>query len=224
MLFLNKNKKRLAILYLCLGEDNDKWEEMHNTLEKYFMPKVEKHYFVFSDDIKRFKIAKHIYPFEIPNLPTPLNEVMKIHHFLSKEDLYAGFDYMMFLDSSCNITSKVDDKDVFPRSILSERFSFLLDHSKDSLKPEDYPYERNYDSTAFVNYNRGKYYIDDSFVLGETNSFLEMCHTLDNNILEDLKHNYISDRVIELHLNKYIVNIVDGRILDKIKGLSIEEQ
>lgn len=224
MLFINKKKKKLAILYLCLGEDNDNWEERHETLEKYLMPKLEKHYFVFTDDIKRFKMAKHIYPFEVPNLPTPLNDVMKIHHFLKKEDLYAGFDYMMTLDSTCEISSKVDDKDILPRSILSERYSFLLDHSKDSLKSEDYPYERNHESTAFVNYNRGKHYIDDSFLLAEKDAFLEMCHTLDDNILTDLKNNYISERVFEVHLNRFIVNKVDCRIIDTIKGLRIYDE
>ena len=219
MLFINKKKKKVAILYLCLGEDNDHFEEIHSACEKHLLHKVEKHYFVFTDDIKRYKMAKHVYPFEVPNLPEPLNEVMKIHHFLSKEDLYTGFDYIMILDPKYLVTSKVSDKDILPRSILTERFSFLLDHSKDSLKPEDYPYERNHESTAFVNYNRGKYYISDSLVIGEAIAFLEMCHTIDTNILEDLKNHYISDNVLEAHLNKYIVNLVDGRIIDNVKGL-----
>ncbi len=219
MLFINRKKKKIALLFLCLGKDNDFFNEIHSSFEKFFLPKLEKHYFVFTDEIKRYRTSKHVYPFDVHSLPEPLNEVLKIHHFLSKEDLYNGYDYMAMVDTKYFVSQKINDKDLLPRSILNERFSFLIDHRFDNLHIEEYPYERNHESKAFVNYNRGKYYISDSLVVGEASAFLDMCHELDDNILADLNNNYICKDVIQTHLNKYIVNIVDCRYIDRLDGL-----
>lgn len=219
MLFFNKKKKKIAILFLCIGKENDYFNEIHESYEKYFLPKAEKHYFVFTDEIKRYKMVKHVYPFDVPNLPTPLNNLLKINHFLKQIDLYTGYDYIMMADSNYFISSKVDEKDVLPRSILNERYTFMLENSKLGINPEEFPYERNHESTAFVNYNRGKFYISDAFVLGEEAAFLELCKTINENILTDLANNYITPRGLEAHLNKYIVNVIDCRFIEQLKEL-----
>lgn len=44
-------KKKIGMLYLCTGPYSLFWEDYYHSFEKFFLEDIEKHYFVFTDDV-----------------------------------------------------------------------------------------------------------------------------------------------------------------------------
>jgi hypothetical protein len=70
---------------------------------------------------------------------------------------------------------------------------------------EQFPYDRNNKSNAFIPHGIGSRYYQNCFQGGDGKQFLEMCKTLQARIESDLRNNYIALWHDESYMNRYMV-------------------
>ena len=78
---------------------------------------------------------------------------------------------------------------------------------------DEYCYDRNEKGLAYIPFGQGKYYVQGALNGGKVNEFLKLITELDNNVEEDLKNDIIALWHDESHLNRYILNRNDIKVL-----------
>ena len=199
-------KSRVAILYICTGKYVVYWKNFFKSAEKYLLPGIEKHYFVFTDADKIYADKREdIHRIFQELLPFPKGSLMRFDMFLKIESTLAKFDYMFFFNSNIIFVNNILETELFPSSEENGLVGYL--HSMFyNKKPEEYIYERNKLSTAFVPVGVGKRYYQGCLIGGVSEDFLEMCRVLDKNIKADLRNDFIAIWWDESHLNHYFLD------------------
>lgn len=206
--------KSIGILYICTGPYCLFWEDFYNTFEKNFLPGFEKKYFVFTD-------ADYIYKEELPNViryetkpqPWPLITLLRFATFLSIEDEIKKCDYLMFSNANIVCEKTVDASEILPRESYGETLFVTAHPGYFKKNKAEYPYEHDKKSLAYIPWNLGNTYVIGAFFGGTSKAFIGLSKTLRKNIEEDLKRNVIAKWHDESHLNRYIVNRYDIRVL-----------
>ena len=206
--------KSIGILYICTGPYYLFWKDFFKSFEAKFLTDYEKKYFVFTD-------AKHIYAEDNPNVkkykldpqPWPLITLLRFATFLSIKNDLKDCDYLMFSNANIVCDDFITESEFLPRIEKGEKI-FVTSHpgyyKKDKLS---FPYERHSRSLAYVPWNCGENYVIGAMFGGTRNAFLTMAKVLNTRIEEDLKRNVIALWHDESHLNRYIVNRSDVRVL-----------
>jgi len=198
-------RQKIGILYICTGKYDIFWKEFYKSCEKYFLPGYTKEYFVFTD-------TKNLYNEEAPNinkiyqakLQFPLDTLMRFDMFLSIEEQLQQIDYLYFLNANIVFVKKIIDEEVFPTEEENGLIGYQHAAFYDKL-PNEFIYERNPKSTAFVEPGKGNCYYQGCFIGGKLENFLAMCKILDKSIKEDLKNNFIAIWWDESHINHYLL-------------------
>lgn len=194
---------KIAIVYIATGNYKALWPEFYASAEKNFLPNYEKHYFVFSDE----NIAKNI------NNTTyiyrkwhgfPLDSLDRFELFISIEKKLRHYQYVYFLNANAQIVQPIG-KEIFPSTqqkiVVAAHPTYYLRRN-----PDEWPYERRQESTAYIPYGKGEYYVQGAFIGGRTKDFLEMSQILAEKIQEDKKNNIMAVWHDESHLNAYIID------------------
>lgn len=207
-----KSKEKLGILYICTGPYIYFWKLFYDTFNQYFMPDVEKEYYVFTDiDSIYNEHTTNVHKFFLENKPWPLVTLLRFHTFLSIEDELKKNDYLMFCNANLACNRMVSKSEIMPRK--NENYFFTLHPGFFQKRPWEFCYERRSVSTAYIPYNCGKAYVIGAIFGGRTEAFLEMARILESNINTDLKKNIIAEWHDESHINHYILNRKDIRFL-----------
>ena len=193
---------KIAIVYIATGNYSVFWPVFYESMEKYFLPDYEKHYFVFSDqEIKGGKNVTHIYRkwHGFPN-----DSLDRFEMFVSIEKQLKSYQYTYFLNANSEVLQPVG------REILPSRQQKLVVamHPKyyRNANVYNYPYERRYFSTAYIPNGVGRYYVQGAFNGGRTQDYLKMSKTLVENIKKDKENGVMAIWHDESHLNKYILD------------------
>lgn len=206
--------QKIGVLYICTGPYYLFWEDFYKSFEEKFIRDIKKEYYVFTD-------AERIYGEEFENVhrikldpqPWPLVTLLRFATFLSIEDELKKCNYLMFSNANMVCDEVIEFDDMLPRKEKQEHL-FVTTHpgylGKHIISK---PYDRNKKSLAYVPWNCGKDYVIGAMFGGETEAFLRMSKTLKQRIEEDLKHNIIAKWHDESHLNRYIINRNDVRII-----------
>ena len=197
--------KKIGIFYICTGPYKLFWEDFYNSAEQYFLQNIEKHYFIFTDDVNfiSYKNSK-IHLYHIDNLPWPLITLFRFRYFLSVKDDLIDMDYLMFSNSNMKFVSEVTAEEFLPREEKNESLFFTLHPGYINAKPQHKPFDRNKNCSAYLPYNYKGPYVIGAMNGGTKDAFLLMANTLNKNIEEDLKHNIIATWHDESQINKYI--------------------
>ncbi len=202
-----KNRKIIGILYICTGPYSAFWKNFFISFEEKFIKECEKRYFVFSDSKKLYgeDNCDRITKYPIPQLPWPLNTLLRFHYFVDKKEELSKCDYLFFSNANMVCNEYVYIEEFFPSNINKDLF-FTAHPGYVNASCIDYPYERNKKSLAYIPWNQGKHYVIGAFFGGKTNAFLEMSTILKTRIEDDLKKNIIALWHDESHINRYILN------------------
>ena len=194
---------KIAILYICTGNYDVFWETFYKSSEKYFLTNSEKHYFVFTDSHKIYN-QKNIRITKVhqKNLGWPYNTLMRFNMFKRIENQLKDFDYIFFLNDNILFVDKVTE-DILP---INEDLLVVKHPAFYNRNNLEFTYDRNEESTAYIEIGKGKYYVAGGFNGGKSKSFIKLINDLDKNINEDLKHNVIARWHDESYLNKYILD------------------
>ena len=194
--------KKVAILYICTGKYVLFWDIFFPAAEKYFLPQVEKHYFVFTDmDISHTDVTR-VHRIQQENLGWPGNTLKRFHIFSKIKEKLQQFDFIYFINSN-----------MIPQDYINEE---ILPSEKEGLVVTTHPgfynekkckfsYDRNSKCQAYVPQEKGNIYICGGFNGGRTNDYIQMIYELKNAIDIDEKNGIIALWHDESHLNKYIL-------------------
>lgn len=202
---------KIGILYIALGKYTVFWKDFYLSAEKYFMVSEEKEYFIFTD-------AKEIYASDQKNvnliywdnLGWPKNTLLRFEMFNSKKELYCNTDYLYFFNANLKFIKPIG------REFLLENDNLLCVRHPGFINVKNasyYPYCRQKKSTAYIPYSEGRVYVQGALNGGKTKEFLEMAATLERNVRVDFEKGIIAEVHDESHLNKYILNRNDIKIL-----------
>lgn len=205
---------KVAILYICTGKYRLFWSEFYRSCEQYFLKNIaELHYFVWTDEsiIENQSINQNrIHQFYQAPQPWPYNTLKRFDFFLSAKDQLKEFDFVFFMNANLLITREIGLNFLPLYNDL-----LVVNHPGAFFKsPQEFTYERNPQSTAYIPMGQGDYYVAGGLNGGKTEPFLAMCEQLSANIKQDEQNGIIALWHDESHLNRYILDNLNYKILE----------
>lgn len=206
--------KKVAILYICTGRYSRFWNDFYLTSEKFFLNNCEKEYFVFTDG-KIDIFNKRVHKIRQKKLGWPYDTLLRFRMFNTIKNELQNFDYIFFLNANIQFVESVDE------SILPTKQEKLLAVQHPGFYNKgraEYTYETNPLSTAFINTYEGNDYYMGGFNGGVSTEYIKLIEILNASIDEDLKKGIIAVWHDESHLNKYLLNFKNLKVLDQSYG------
>ena len=205
---------KIAIVYTCTGDYVYFWEGFYRSFHEKFVPEAEKDYFVFTDAEALFaeKDDPHIHRIRQENLGWPGNTLYRFRMIHSIEEQLRSFDYVFLFNANLVCMETVHAKDVLPEG---NRIVVVQHPKSDVRRPYKHPYDRNPKSIAYIPYTelKAKYYVCGGINGGSTDAYLSMIRDLDRRVDEDDAHGVLARYHDESHINRYIVDHPDYRLL-----------
>lgn len=201
---------KIAILYICTGRYNQFFHEFYISSKKHFLSNVEKHFFVWTDDLNLcdYNDVSLIYK-ECKGFP--LDSLMRFEMFLGIKEKLDKFDYTYFFNSNMLFVSDISEE-ILP--INRGEIVFTLNAGYYNKSKFLYPYERNKKSLAFIKFNiKKKYkYVIGGLNGGKTSDYLFFAKECHDRIIQDLKSGLIAVFHDESHINRFY-NQHGGKLL-----------
>lgn len=194
---------KIAILYICTGKYSIFWEEFYKSAKKNLFPNSEKHFFVFSDaSPKLFSNEDTSYIYQ-QKLGWPNDTLQRFHMFSRILDELNKYNFIFFFNANILFLKKIHE-DILPTN--DEGLLFVQHPGFFDKEHNDFPYERNKKSTAFIPYGKGKYYVCGGVNGGTAQSYIKMIQELKASIDIDTNNKIIAVWHDESHINKYITH------------------
>ncbi|HND46159.1 MAG TPA: family 6 glucosyltransferase [Chitinophagales bacterium] len=196
---------KIGILYICTGNYDIFFDTFYQSAEQYLLPDCEKHYFVFTES-EKISNTTFIHKIYQERLGWPNDTLMRFHLFLNIETELKKMDFLFFFNANYTFTKSITKNELLPKledNDLVGQIHPVAYHKKRN----EFAYENNQESTAYIPTNKGKYYFAGGLIGGKTNAFLQMCKQLKNDIDTDIKNNITAVWHDESHINKYFSEV-----------------
>ncbi|MDB5001949.1 MAG: hypothetical protein JWQ34_174 [Mucilaginibacter sp.] len=195
----------IGILYICTGNYAIFWEEFYQSSQEFLFKGHKKKYFVFTDAKKIFaeddSEVKKIYQ---KTLGWPNNTLLRFEMFLKVEEELKKCDYLFFFNANISFCDHISSE-ILPNEIDSGLLA-VLHPGYWNKKNDEFPYDRNANSKAYIAQGEGDHYFMGGFNGGMRENYLKLINTLKNNIQNDLNKGVIALWHDESHLNHYLLN------------------
>lgn len=180
------------------------WDEFYES-SKYLFPKHSKKFFLWTDNKdERFANNPDVEKIFTQRRGWPFDSLYRFDLFLDKRDVLSKCDYIFFFNANTKLMSYCGDE-------------MLPEDSNDGLvtashpafynkTPDEFSYERNPFSTAYIPYGEGKHYATGALNGGRSKEFLQMCQVCSRNVHIDEKNGIVALWHDESHLNKYLLD------------------
>lgn len=202
---------KVAILYIGIGKYICFWKGFYVSMERFFLPDTEKHYFVFSDQDNIYaQDMENVHWYYQADLGWPYNSLYRFFFFNRIKEELLEFEYSFFMNANVYCNQIVKEREFLP---LHEDFVFVLHHAFVHENSEQFPYERNIDSEAYIPFGMGKYYITGGVNGGKTEKFMEMSEELADWIQKDESKGIMAVWHDESFINKFLLQIGNYKIL-----------
>ena len=193
--------KKIAILYISTGRYIVFWDNFYKSMEKYFLTKHKKTYFLFTDH-DGLEVPDNVVKIHQDQLPWPYITLKRYHFFDAIKDQLKEFDYIYFLNGDSQPVKNIDEE-IFP---TNEQGIMVTLHSGYYLEDNaSYTYDRNTLSKSYIPLGEGKFYVTGAFNGGTSKDFLKMTSIIKEWTDIDLKNNIIPLWHDESMLNKYLI-------------------
>jgi hypothetical protein len=204
---------RIGILYICVGEYHKFWQEFYLTSEKYFCPKIEKKYFIFTN-FDFINASRRIEVIRQDDFGWPLNTLYRYKMFLRIAGQLGECDYVIFFNANCRFIGAIDRAEFFgvDKDIVACVHPGFFDKEKCL-----YTYENRAASTAFV--RSAAFYFAGGLMGGKTLPFMYICREIEENINIDFDNGLLALWHDESHWNAYLNNNFQS-ILNRLQVLS----
>ncbi|MBQ9089620.1 MAG: hypothetical protein IJY58_01045 [Alphaproteobacteria bacterium] len=202
-LHITYGPKKIAVIYIATGRYMTFWDKFYQSAETYFLPRHQKHYFVFTDDMitpfsdKVTKINRQFHGF-------PKDAIDRFDMIFSIREQLKDFDYIYFLNANAEFVGYVNEE-IFPsvrQGIIATWHPAYYRHQN----PYDYPYDRQPQSTAYIPMGSGYMYAQSGFIGGRQKDFLTLCHILADHVRINQKNRIMARWHDESHFNHYILD------------------
>lgn len=224
---------KIAILYICTDKYNCFLEGFLTSFEKYFCPKSEKIYHVFTDlSLEELQnivngvddgLNKRIVRHDMPHLPWPLPTLLRYWMFSQIEEELKASDYVFLMNANIVCKDYVNEEDYLPRKEIGEKLTFTI-HPGFANKSTYYaPFERRRDCRAFIDWGKEQQYVFGAMNGGVTSDYLDMVRTINQWTNDDLKEGIIAKVHDESYVNRYVLDKKDIRCCSGEKFCCPEE-
>ncbi len=191
-------------MYICTGRYNCFFEGFYRSCKKYLLPQADKHFFVFTDDMKLVDAPDVTLVYK-KCAGFPADTLFKFDIFLQVERELKEFDYLFFFNSNFAFMAEVGEE------ILPDSSGIVAAEWPGKRKPFNhpmfYPYERRRQSLACVRRGDGhgpyRYYMG-GLNGGTSEAYMRMIHTLSRNIRQDYDNGIVAQVHDESHINHYL--------------------
>ncbi len=201
----------VGVLYISTGRYRVFWSKFYKTFKENFFPQSKRKIYIFSDSRLEYFLesvsgedADNIVYTHIENKPWPFVTLLRYRLFVEHAELWKDCDYTFFINGDYAFYQRIGSE-ILP----TEKDSWLVvaEHQKSlDLKPDEYPYERNCSSTAYIPFGKGSHYFAGGFNGGRTAEFLQLCQEIDDATTRDLKNDIIAVWHDESQLNARLVD------------------
>ena len=197
----------IGILYICTGKYGVFWKDFYLTGEKYLFPNLPKKYFVFSDMSEIYGAESHSNIVSIPveHREWPYNTLLRFEMFDQHKALFESCDYLLFYNANSFFTAEIRPEEILPAA-EEDYLAALCWKDVICMKTDDYTYDRNPHSTAYIPFGQGKEYYRGGFIGGRTPEFLQLIKTCRDWTDIDLKNKIMPLWHDESILNKYLLD------------------
>lgn len=201
----NNKKKKIGIISIATGSDKKLIDVFYESLEKYFMPKHDKKYYVFTDtyNIKQKKIRL----LKIHERDKRLNYYYKYHLMMSIKNILLSeeIEIIYFCDIGLKILQMVSD-DFLP---TENKPLIGVAHSQYYKISKGNP-ERRKKSAAYIDEKENwDYYIINTLQGGLIKEYLKASNIMKEMIDKDRRNNIIPILLDESILNRYMVSNIN---------------
>ncbi len=201
----------IGVLYISTGRYRVFWPGFYKTMQKHFFPESKRKVFIFSDsplsyflESAKIKDASNIVYTPISNKPWPFVTLLRYQLFIEHADLWRNCDYTFFINGDYNFYQRIG-AEILPSE--EESGLVIAEHMETmNQRADEFPYERNPESTAYIPLGKGKHYFAGGFNGGKTESFLQLCKEIDSATQKDLENGIIAVWHDESQLNAQLVD------------------
>ena len=203
---------KIGILYICTGRYSVYWNGFYNSVKKFFLPDMERFFFVWTDSEQIKKQAEtddHIicYHQELEKWPFPT--LKRFSYFLRAESDLKEMDYILYMNGNLRVNVPIDARDILP---YNEQQLFVTLHPGFyASSPDEYTYDNNPDCLAYIKKGEGKYYFAGGLNGGCGEAYMELISTLAGRIEQDLSKNIIALWHDESHINRYMKDLDESK-------------
>ena len=167
-----------------------------DSYEKFFLPEIEKKYFIFTDDTEFEIFSKNIVKTKIESYKFPQATLYRYNIINRNNEIFSGFDHLYYSDVDMRVVSQVDN------DVINIIGLIAVEH------PGFYPnkpgtYETSINSLAYVEHSKFPY-VAGGFQGGTTEAYLTACAVMDERISLDENNDIIAVWHDESHWNCYI--------------------
>lgn len=198
---------KIGILYICTGKYSIFWKDFFESCERFFLPQIEKKYYVFTDasDIQNTNNIKTYYK---QSKGFPYDSLLRFDMFIEIEEDTKECDYVFFFNSNMEF-KKVITPDMFlPTAEDNGLLGVLHPGYYNKKHPWFLPYEKKKSSTAYIKNVKGETY---HYFMGGVNggtheAFYRLSHDCSKQIKKDLDNNCMAIYHDESQINQYFHN------------------
>lgn len=193
---------KIAILYVCTGRYAFFWKDFFKSAEKYFLSGHHKEYFVFTDQTIEVMDNERVHIIPQQNLGWPDNTLLRYHMFQGICDLLVPFDYCCFFNSNAEFCSPVG-AEFLP---TDNKMLFVQHPGFYSSSADNFTYDRNPESSAYVPFGKGTVYVCGGVNCGNTSSYLHFINSIVEATDDNRKRGVIALWHDESHSNRYALD------------------
>jgi hypothetical protein len=196
---------RVGIILIATGRYISFFEPVYQSYEKYFLPKYEKNYFLFTDSDKSFH--PNVITYKIERKGFPDDTLYRYHHFMKiKKEVMEKVDVVYYTD--------VDMKAVFPigDEILpnNEKPLIAVAHPGYFLRNRMGTPENRMRSHAYIDPTEKRpFYVCGGVQGGLTKNYFEASENISNMIDKDSNKDIVAIWHDESYWNRYMVSNVN---------------
>lgn len=197
---------KIGFLVIATGKYIEFVDPLWRSIKKYTkFPSNNLHLFVFTDKPELFSDPR-VTPIFQEHRSFPYPTLMRYHFFTNSVNVFAEMDYLFYCDADMRFVNNFGDE------ILGDLVTTLHPGFFNKSRNE-FTYERNSKSSAFIEYNEGEKYFCGGFNGGKRKNFLAMAKTISEMIDLDIKKKIVAIWHDESYLNRYLLKNKPTKIL-----------
>ena len=207
---LQKGPFSVGLVITALGKYVTYFQSIIASADKYFMYDQNVTYILFTDnpDIAMLvKSRRQIVTIQEKDRGWPCNSLLRFELLSSNRNEFAAFDFVYSMDVDLVFKDNVSEE------ILEYLVATLHAAHYDGSR-ENFPYDTNPKSAAFISDSEGEYYYAGGFFGGCRDAVIRMAETVNRNLHRDIRElHYIARWHDESYLNRYLIDNLPTKLL-----------
>lgn len=207
---------KIGVIYIVTGVYADFWNDFYHSCEQFFCSDVDKGYEVFTDSeellLRKYKNVRF---HKIEDQGWIKNVSCKSYCICRIKELLLIYDFIFYLNGNYKVMAPISSTEIVPSECNGWITALSYDHYL-NIPADEYPYDRNLNSKAFIPYGSGQRYYQGGFYGGRTPEFILLSEVLKTKIEKDLDKGIIARFHDESYLNKYLIDKAPRIVNEKI--------